>query len=125
ELLGPLGGFFVWDGRDGPLLLVGGGSGVVPLAAMARQRAALGSDVPVRLLVSSRTEADVIYRADLDRLAGDGLEVVHTLTRERPPGWPGRTGRVDRALLEEVAWPPAERPLVFVCGPTGFVEAVA
>jgi ferredoxin-NADP reductase len=125
ELLGPLGGFFVWDGRDGPLLLVGGGSGVVPLAAMVRQRAASGSDVPARLLVSSRTAADVIYREELDRLAGGGLEVVHTLTREQPPGWPGRTGRVDRTLLEEVAWTPAKQPLAFVCGPTGFVEAVA
>jgi ferredoxin-NADP reductase len=124
DLLGPLGGFFVWDGRDGPLLLVGGGSGVVPLACMVRQRAALRSDVPARLLVSSRTAADVIYRSELDGLAASsGLDVVHTLTREQQPGF--RSGRVDRALLEEVAWPVAERPLVFVCGPTGFVEAVA
>jgi ferredoxin-NADP reductase len=126
ELRGPVGGYFVWDGRDGPLLLVGGGSGVVPLASMARHRAMIGSDVPARLLLSSRTLADVIYRPELDALASSsGLEVVHTLTRERPPGWTGLTGRVDRALLEQVAWPVPERPLVFVCGPTGFVEAVA
>jgi ferredoxin-NADP reductase len=126
ELRGPVGGYFVWDGGDGPLLLVGGGSGVVPLASIARHRAAIGSDVPARLLLSSRTLADVIYRSELDSLASSsGLGVVHTLTRERPPGWAGRTGRVDRALLEEVAWPASERPLTFVCGPTGFVEAVA
>jgi ferredoxin-NADP reductase len=124
ELRGPVGGYFVWDGRDGPLLLVGGGSGVVPLAAIARQRAALGSSVPARLLVSSRALEDVIYRADLEALAASpGLEVVHTLTREERPGF--RSGRVDGALLEEVAWPASTRPLVFVCGPTGFVEAVA
>jgi ferredoxin-NADP reductase len=126
ELRGPVGGYFVWDGRDGPLLLVGGGSGVVPLASIARHRAAIGSDVPARLLLSSRTLADVIYRSELDSLvSSSGLEVVHTLTRDQPPGWTGRTGRVDRTLLEEVAWPVAERPLTFVCGPTGFVEAVA
>jgi ferredoxin-NADP reductase len=126
ELRGPVGGYFVWDGRDGPLLLVGGGSGVVPLASIARHRAALRSEVPARLLLSSRTLADVIYRSELDSLASSsGVEIVHTLTREQPPGWTGHRGRVDRPLLEQVAWPVAERPLVFVCGPTGFVEAVA
>ena len=124
ELRGPVGGYFVWDGRDGPLLLVGGGSGVVPLASIARHRATIASSVPARLLVSSRTPADVIYRSELDALASSsGLEVVHTLTREQATGF--RHGRVDRALLAEVAWPPSERPLAFVCGPTGFVEAVA
>ena len=108
ELRGPVGGYFVWDGRGGPLLLVGGGSGVVPLASIARHRALIGSDVPARLLLSSRTLADVIYRAELDALASSsGLEVVHTLTREQPAGWTGYAGRVDRALLEQVAWPAA------------------
>jgi ferredoxin-NADP reductase len=128
EVRGPVGGWFVWDASlGGPLLLVAGGSGVVPLMAMLRHRAAVGSDAPARLLFSSRTLADVIYREELDRLAarGDGLEVIHTLTRERPEGWTGRTGRVDRDLLAGVAWPPEERPQAFVCGPTGFVEAVA
>jgi ferredoxin-NADP reductase len=128
EVRGPVGGYFVWQPSvGGPLLLVAGGSGIVPLMSMARHRHAAGSDVPARLVYSSRTLEDVIYREELERLGGTdrGLDVVHTLTREQPPGWRGRTGRVDDDLLAEVAWPPAERPLVFVCGPTGFVEAVA
>jgi ferredoxin-NADP reductase len=128
ELRGPVGCYFVWEESDGgPLLLVAGGSGVAPLMSMLRHRAAVGSSVPARLLYSSRTLEDVIYRDELDALASDDKElvIVHTLTREQPPGWQGRAGRVDDALLADVAWPPDERPLAFVCGPTGFVEAVA
>jgi ferredoxin-NADP reductase len=126
ELRGPIGGWFVWGPEDGgPLLLVGGGSGVVPLMAMARHRALAGSGVAARLILSARTESDVFYRDELARLAGDGLDVTVTLTRERSPAWGGRRGRVDRALLDEVAFPAADRPRAFVCGPTGFVEAVA
>jgi ferredoxin-NADP reductase len=126
ELRGPIGGYFVWDvALGGPLLLVAGGSGVVPLMAMLRHRAAAGSDVPARLLVSSRTWEDAIYRDELGRLAGDGLEVAHTLTRSQPSGWTGYARRVDAAMLRDVAWPPAERPQIFVCGPTSFVEVVA
>jgi ferredoxin-NADP reductase len=125
ELRGPIGGYFVWDASlGGPLLLVAGGSGVVPLMAMLRHRAAAGSDVPARLLLSSRSWDDVIYRDELERLAGDGLEVVHTLTRSQPDGWTGYARRVDPDLLREVAWPPSEAPQTFVCGPTSFVEAV-
>jgi ferredoxin-NADP reductase len=125
ELRGPIGGYFVWNADDRrPLLLVAGGSGVVPLRAMIRHRQRSGSEVPVRLLYSSRTLADVIYRAELDG-AGDGVEVAHTLTREQPPGWTGHARRVDAALLEEVVWPPAEGAIAFVCGPTSFVEVVA
>jgi ferredoxin-NADP reductase len=125
ELRGPIGGYFVWDAQDGgPLLLVAGGSGIVPLRAMVRHRRRSGSDVPVRLLYSSRTLADVIYRAELDEL-GDGIEVVHTLTREQPPGWTGYARRVDAALLGEVAWPADDGARAFVCGPTSFVETVA
>jgi ferredoxin-NADP reductase len=125
EVRGPVGGYFVWDGdAGGPLLLVAGGSGVVPFRAMVRHRQRSGSDVPVRLLYSSRTLDDVIYRDELDEPA-DGIEVVHTLTRAQPPGWSGYSRRVDPALLAEVAWPPSENPLCFVCGPTNFVEAVA
>jgi len=127
ELRGPIGGYFAWKARDGgPLLLVGGGSGVVPLMAMIRHRAAVGSDVPTRLLYSSRSYEEIIYRKELEDLAArDGsLEVIHTLTRSRPPDWSGYDRRIDAQILAEVAWPPDESPLAFVCGPTPFVEAV-
>ena len=136
ELRGPIGGHFVWDvALGGPLLLVGGGSGIVPLMAMLRHRAAVlraeseetRHQVPVRLLYSSRRWDEVIYRDELARLAEDDptLEVTLTLTREQPQGWTGFRHRIDRMMLAEVAWPPAERPHVFVCGPTPLVEAVA
>ncbi|MDQ4062427.1 MAG: ferredoxin reductase [Actinomycetota bacterium] len=127
ELRGPIGGYFTWEERDGgPLLLVGGGSGVVPLMAMIRHRAAVGSDVPARLLYSSRSYEEIIYREELERLAArDGsLEVIHTLTRSNPPAWSGYDRRIDAQMLAEVAWPPDESPLAFVCGPTPLVEAV-
>ncbi|MDQ3822631.1 MAG: ferredoxin reductase [Actinomycetota bacterium] len=126
ELRGPIGGYFVWEpAQGGPLLLVAGGSGVVPLMAMIRTRHAAGSDAETRLLFSSRGWDDVIYREELERLAGDGLTVVHTLTRSRPPGWTGYARRVDAEMLAEVGPPPAELPFVYVCGPTPFVEAAA
>ena len=128
ELRGPIGGFFVWQSDDRrPLFLVAGGSGVVPLMAMLRHRARARSKTPARLLYSSRTLADVIYRGELDRLAdvGDGLELFHTLTREKPAGWKGYTRRVDQAMMQEVAWPQDRMPAVFICGPTTFVEATA
>jgi ferredoxin-NADP reductase len=126
ELRGPIGGYFVWEPADGgPVLLVAGGSGVVPLMAMIRTRAASGSDADMRLLFSSRTVEDVIYRDELERLAGGGLTVTHTLTRAQPSGWSGYTRRVDASMLAEVGPGPAERPRVYVCGPTPFVEAVA
>jgi ferredoxin-NADP reductase len=125
ELRGPLGGYFVWDPQDGgPLLLVAGGSGIVPLRAIIRHRDRSGSDVPVRLLYSSRSLEDVIYRDELDHNP-DGVEVVHTLTRSQPAGWTGHLRRVDRDLLAEIAWPAEENPLAYVCGPTSFVETVA
>ena len=126
EVRGPIGGYFVWDGDDPqPVLLVAGSSGVVPLAAMARQRARVGSTTPMKLLVSSRTIDDVIYRDELDALAGNGFEVVHTLTRSQPPGWTGYSRRIDPELLAEVAWPASESPRVYVCGSTRFVDAAA
>jgi ferredoxin-NADP reductase len=128
ELRGPVGGYFVWDPKaEGKVLLVGGGSGVVPLMAMARQRRVEGSAIPTRLLYSARTLEDVIYRDELMRLSdrGDGFDVVYTLTRVQPPGWDGYDRRVDRDLLAEVAPAPGELALSFVCGPTPFVEAVA
>jgi ferredoxin-NADP reductase len=126
ELRGPVGGYFVWEpAQGGPLLLVAGGSGVVPLMAMIRVRAIAGSDADTRLLFSSRSWDDIIYRDELERLNGDGLTVVHTLTRSQPTGWTGNARRVDAELLAEVGPGPAELPRVYVCGPTPFVEAVA
>ncbi len=125
ELRGPVGGYFVWDAADGgPLLLVGGGSGIVPLRAILRQRQRSGSGAPVRLLYSARMLSELIYRDELAE-HHDGVEVTYTLTRERPSGWTGYARRVDRALLAEVAWPVEKNPLAFVCGPTSFVETVA
>jgi len=111
ELRGPIGGYFVWRaGDERPLLLIGGGSGVVPLMAMLRHRAKA-----------------TIYREELDRLASaaDGLAVFHTLTRDKPAGWSGYTRRLDQRMVEEVAWPKQQMPAVFICGPTSFVEAAA
>jgi ferredoxin-NADP reductase len=128
EVRGPIGGYFVWEAAlGGPLLLVAGGSGVVPLMAMARHRARAGSTVPTRLLVSSRGPEEIIYRDELDRLAaaGDGFEVAHTLTREQPPGWTGYARRIDGRMLAEVAEPLGAATLAYACGPTALVEAVA
>jgi ferredoxin-NADP reductase len=136
ELRGPIGGYFVWDvATGGPLLLVAGGSGIVPLMAMLRHRdIALGPAdmgarhrLPARLLYSSRRWEDVIYRDELARLAEKDttLEVTHTLTREQPDGWTGFKRRIDRAMLEAIAWPPSEHPRAYICGPTPLVESVA
>jgi ferredoxin-NADP reductase len=128
EVRGPIGGYFVWDASEhGPLLLIGGGSGIVPLMAMIRHRAGTGSSIPTRLLYSSRTLEDVIYREELDELAArqDGFELFHTLTRSQPEGWAGYGRRIDAELLREVAWPAADEPQVFVCGSTRFVDTAA
>ncbi|HJZ50522.1 MAG TPA: ferredoxin reductase [Roseiflexaceae bacterium] len=128
ELRGPIGGYFTWHLADGgPLLLVGGGSGIVPLMAMIRHRAAHTSTVPTRLLSSSRAFEEIIYRQELAQLAAidTTLMVTQTLTRQQPPDWTGYRRRIDHAMLAEVAWPPSERPLAFVCGPTALVETVA
>jgi ferredoxin-NADP reductase len=131
EVRGPIGGYFVWEpGMGGPLLLVGGGSGVVPLMAMLRARQAARDAAPAALLYSSRTIGDIIYRAELEQLAAEphGPAVVHTLTREQPPGWSGLARRIDEPMLAEVL----ERvggigaePLVYICGPTLLVESAA
>jgi ferredoxin-NADP reductase len=126
ELRGPVGGYFVWEpSQGGPLLLVGGGSGVVPLMAMIRTRALAGSEADTTLLFSSRAWGDVIYRDELERLEGGGLRVVHTLTRSQPPGWTGYARRVDADMLAEIGPDPSSAPEVYVCGPTSFVEGVA
>jgi len=127
ELRGPVGGWFVWEeDLGGPLLLLAGGSGIVPLRAMLRHHVAVDSSVQARLVYSARTIDDVIYRVELEELAGDtDLDIRLTLTRDVPAGWSGLRGRVDRALLEEVAWPATEQPLAYICGPTGFVESTS
>lgn len=128
QLRGPIGGYFVWDlEMGGPLMLIAGGSGICPLMAILRRRASGNSTVPTRLLYSSRSIEDVIYREELDRLgaAANGLEVINTLTRVQPPNWTGRAGRIDQAMLNDVVWSPSDRPLMYVCGPTPLVEHVA
>jgi ferredoxin-NADP reductase len=125
ELRGPVGGYFVWEPpQGGPLLLVAGGSGIAPLMAMIRSRAAAGSHVDTRLVFSSRGWDDIIYRDELERLNGNGLTVAHTLTSSQPPGWTGYARLVDAEMLAEVGPSPTESPRVYVCGPTPFAEAV-
>ena len=131
-LRGPIGGYFVWDARDGkhegsPLFLAAGGSGIAPLMSMLRHRANSGVTVPARLLYSSRSYEETIYREELDRLSANdpSLRVIHTLTRRRPPDWTGYGRRIDPAMLADNVWPPEERPLAYTCGPTALVETVA
>jgi ferredoxin-NADP reductase len=126
EFRGPIGGYFVWDvSRGGPLFLVAGGSGIVPLMAMIRHRHARHSDVPVTLLNSVRRPDDVIYRTELEGSAADGVEVVYTFTREQPSHWSGYARRIDRDLLMAVAPRVTAMPLIYICGPTPFVETAA
>jgi ferredoxin-NADP reductase len=127
EVRGPIGGYFVWEAAlGGPLLLIAGGSGVVPLMAMLRHRARAGSDVPTRLLFSSRSFDEIIYREELDRLAaGNGLRVIHTLTRSQPGGWTGYARRIDEAMLREVLAPLGPSARAYLCGPTALVENAA
>lgn len=132
ELRGPIGGYFVWDPRDrknegSPLFLVAGGSGIVPLMSMIRHRANSQNKVPTKLLYSSHSYDDVIYREELDRISANdsSLRVIHTLTRRQPQNWMSYERRIDRAMLAETGWQPAEKPIAFTCGPTALVETVA
>lgn len=132
ELRGPIGGYFVWTAADvqdngPPLLLVAGGSGIAPLMAMVRHRANSNRRVPTKLLYSSRSYDDIIYREELDRLVASdsSLRVLHSLTRQQPENWIGYGRRIDREMLAESAWPPDEKPLAYICGPTALVETVA
>lgn len=128
EVRGPIGGYFVWEpALGGPLLLIAGGSGVVPLMAMLRERAGADTKPATALLYSSRNIDDVIYRDELATLAaGDpGLRVIQTLTRSQPPGWTGYDRRIDRAMLGEAIAAAGAQPLVYICGPTLLVEAAA
>ena len=128
EIRGPIGGHFVWtSSMSGPLFLIAGGSGVAPLMAMLRHRAAAGSTIPAILLFSSRTLSDIIYREELDRLAAadSGLQIVHTLTGGSTSDWSGETGRIDRDMLAAAGFHPSEQPRIFVCGPASLIEDVA
>jgi ferredoxin-NADP reductase len=128
ELRGPIGGYFVWNqSLAGPVLLIAGGSGIVPFRSMLRHRSATGSDVAVRVLYSARALDDVIYRDELAKFAaaGDGVDVSFTLTREWPEDWTGHRGRIDSKLLDEVSWPAEDMPLTYICGPSGFVEGAS
>ncbi|WP_245297174.1 MULTISPECIES: ferredoxin reductase [Rhodomicrobium] len=128
ELRGPIGGYFVWSERQpGPLVLIGGGSGVVPLMAMLRHRAIAGPTQPALLVYSSRNWDEIIYRDELERLAAadPSLRIVHTLTRAQPQGWQGFRRRVDKAMLEELGVPALASPNLFICGPTPMVETAA
>jgi ferredoxin-NADP reductase len=126
ELRGPIGGYFTWRLVDGgPLVLLAGGSGLVPLMAMLRQRAATTSAVEATVLVSARSWEDVLYRDELAEQEQNGVTVRYTLTRAQPPGWTGGTGRVSDSMLRELGVAIADEPRVFVCGPTAFVEHVA
>jgi ferredoxin-NADP reductase len=128
ELRGPIGGYFTWNPSiSSPLMLIAGGSGVVPLMSMLRTRNRADNKVPAKLLYSSRSADDIIYRDELDRMAAnrDGFDLVHTLTRGAPTGWKGQTRRVDRDMLAQCGFQATEEPQIFVCGPTSFVETVA
>jgi ferredoxin-NADP reductase len=128
EVRGPIGGYFVWEaGMNEPLLLIAGGSGVVPLMSMIRHRAASEAKNPTALLYSSRSFEDVIYYDELDRLSKSnaGLQIFHTLTRSQPADWKGYARRIDEAMLREVAGPLGSSAQVFICGPTLMVESAA
>ena len=132
ELRGPIGGYFVWNARDEkndgtPLFLVAGGSGIVPLMAMIRHRANSKSKVPTKLLYSSRSYSEIIYREELDHISANdsSLRVIHTLTKRQPQNWMSYGRRIDRAMLADTAWRPVEKPIIFTCGPTPLVETVA
>jgi ferredoxin-NADP reductase len=127
EVRGPIGGYFVWRAEDGgPLLLVGGGSGIVPLMAILRLHTSVRSSVPARLLYSARTLDDVIYKKELDAIAvNENVRVAIALTREWPNDWRGFRRRIDREMLGDIAFAPSERAHAYVCGPTPLVESVA
>lgn len=128
EIRGPIGGHFVWrPGSTEPIFLVAGGSGIVPLMAMLRERAAAPVRPPARLLYSSRTFEDIIYHDELYRMAADDsdLQITHTLTDSQPEGWQGEHRLIDKAMINEAGFPPDSEPIVYVCGPTGLVEAAS
>jgi ferredoxin-NADP reductase len=127
ELRGPIGGYFVWEqSSDAPLLLIAGGSGVAPFRAMLRHHVAVRGETAVRVLYSARSLEEVLYREELLSLGlNEDIGVHLALTRAWPDTWHGHRGRITPELLRDVSWPPEERPLIYICGPTAFVEAIA
>jgi len=129
EVRGPIGGYFVWEAGllPAPLLLIAGGSGVVPLMAMIRHRAAVNATNPTVLLYSSRNFEEIIYYNELEKLgrANGGLQVFHTLTRSQPAGWKGYARRIDEEMLKDLTGPLGGAVQVFICGPTLMVESAA
>lgn len=127
EVRGPVGGYFVWEAvSGGPVLLIAGGSGVVPFRSMLRHHQAAGSAAPIRLLYSARSQGSLIYRDELTNLHGaNGIDVRITLTREQQESWLGHRGRIDQDFLDQFGWRASVRPLVYICGPTAFVENVS
>jgi len=128
ELRGPVGGWFVWRAaQQHPVLLIGGGSGVVPLMAMVRARGLSRAKQPFRLIYSVRSQDDVIYREELPRHVRDdpGFDLLLNYTRRAPEGWPNPPKRIDVATINSHGWPPDFEPDVYVCGPTTFVETAA
>ncbi|MFZ0569642.1 MAG: ferredoxin reductase [Rhodomicrobium sp.] len=124
---GPIGRHFVWTvAEGGPLFLIGGGSGIVPLMSMLRHRKRQASKVPAALLYSSRSFEDIIYRSELEALAADpSLNVTITLTRSAPHGWLGPVRRISKAMLEEAGFGPQTMPQIFICGSNSLVETVS
>jgi ferredoxin-NADP reductase len=127
ELRGPIGGYFVWEEPlGGPLLLIAGGSGVVPFRAILRHRVVVGGEIPVRVLYSARSLEEALYREEFLSLASnEDIRVHWALTRAWPDAWHGHRGRITPELLRDVSWPPAERPLIYICGPNAFVETIS
>ena len=128
QLRGPIGGHFVWTSdTDHPLCLIAGGAGVTPLMAMLRHRNRASCRVPALLIYSARSLEDVIYRGELDAMAGrdDGLRIIYALTRDQPEDWHGHRGRIDRTLLAMTRFPAPQQPAIYVCGPSSFVESIS
>ncbi|WP_229069753.1 ferredoxin reductase [Actinoplanes sp. DH11] len=128
ELRGPVGGWFVWrEKQTAPVLLIAGGSGVVPLMSMIRARGLARGRQPFRLIYSVRTPEDAAYADELRRRVREdpGLDVHFVYTRKTPDGWPAPPKRIDVATINSHGWPPDFQPDCYVCGPTAFVETAA
>jgi ferredoxin-NADP reductase len=128
ELRGPIGGWFLWrTEQTEPIQLIAGGSGIVPLMAMIRSHASVGSTAPFRLLYSVREPGAVLYRDELGALSehDHSVNLTYAYTRAVPKDWPRPPGRIDAALIVNTTWPSNFVPTCYICGPTSFVESAA